>query len=196
MSRCATRTSARPTGAQWRRLSGGDGGRRGAWGATDDARVQSKLAFLERESEAATLEAAAFRALTGATDEAVRGAVLRGIKYALQVSIQAMIDIAYHVAAKDFGHAPQDAYDAFDRLDRGGVFPRGRVSVYRKMVGFRNVLVHQDQEVADEAVLELAQEAGDFGRFRQEILAYARREGRQDSSPDGGVDSGSGGGVP
>lgn len=34
------------------------------------------------------------------------------MKYSLQTAVEAMIDLAYHVAAKKFGHAPTDARDA------------------------------------------------------------------------------------
>ncbi len=49
--------------------------------------------------------------------------VVRGAKYALQTSIEAMIDTAYHLAAKAFRYAPDDARDAIDRLVKEGVLP-------------------------------------------------------------------------
>lgn len=61
------------------------------------------------------------------------------------------------------------------------------------MVGFRNVLVHQYEEVADEVVLSRAEDPADFWRFRQEILAYARRQGGSEAPPAGGAPQGIGG---
>lgn len=43
--------------------------------------------------------------------------LIKGIKYSLQTAIEAVIDLAYHVAVKKFGHAPGDARDA-DRIFR------------------------------------------------------------------------------
>jgi len=112
------------------------------------------LDFIHRAAAAARDQAALYRGLgtppadaNGSMKDILQPAVLSGIKYELQTCIQAMIDVAYHLSAKVFQTAPQDAYDAFEHLASGGVFPRARLAVYRKMVGFRNLVVHGYESV-------------------------------------------------
>ncbi len=94
-------------------------------GVIDLERVQTKLDYVEREAAAAAAGAARLRQLRVPPAEDVEAAatMLRGVKYALQTSIQAMIDVAYHLAAKAFGSAPADAYEAFAVLARRGAIP-------------------------------------------------------------------------
>jgi len=129
-----------------------------------DDRVQTKLDFIQKASSAARDQAALYRRLGidpaevgGTPAEALRPAILSGVKYELQTCIQAMIDVAYHVSAKSFHAAPQDAYDAFERLVAGGALPRARLTVYRKMIGFRNLVVHGYETVDTGMVLAQGQ---------------------------------------
>lgn len=46
-----------------------------------------------------------------------------GARYALQTSIEAVIDLAFHICAKRLQQAPRDARDAFTRLSRAGLIP-------------------------------------------------------------------------
>ena len=145
----------------------------------DSRSVESKLAYMEEELAAVREQAAAYHSLLAASTDpqgALRAALLRGLKYSLQTTIQAMIDVAYHIAAKDFRHAAHDAYDAFACLERGGVTPGARGPVYRRMIGFRNVLVHGYAQVDAERVLAFAADRSDFDGFRREVLTYAERQ--------------------
>lgn len=99
----------------------------------------------------------------------------KGLKYSLQTAVEAMIDMAYHVAVKKFHHAPEDARDAFRVLAEKGVIAPDRLPVYNAMVGFRNRVVHGYQDVTPERVYEIARyELDDFERFLREILAAER----------------------
>jgi uncharacterized protein YutE (UPF0331/DUF86 family) len=51
------------------------------------------------------------------------------LKYSLQTAVEAMIDLAYHVAAKKFGHAPTDARDALRILAEEGIIEKERLAV-------------------------------------------------------------------
>lgn len=155
----------------------------------DSRTIEAKFDFIEQELAAVRDQAAAYRALAkaGASSPGptatVRTALLRGLKYSLQTSIQAMIDVAYHVSAKDFRHAPRDAYDAFARLERGGVTAKARGPVYRRMIGFRNMLVHGYQQVDDDQVLTFADDLSDFEAFRNEVLTHALHRRTDGHSP-------------
>lgn len=96
--------------------------------------------------------------------------LVKGLKYSLQTAMEAMIDLAYHVAAKKFGHAPGDARDAMRVLLEGGLIARNNWPVYSAMIGFRNRVVHGYQEVSPERVYEMAKnELDDFEKFICEI---------------------------
>lgn len=96
--------------------------------------------------------------------------MVKGLKYSLQTAVEAMIDLAYHIAAKKFGHAPADARDAMRVLFERGLIARENWPVYSAMIGFRNRIVHGYQEVSAERVCEMARnELGDFEKFIYEI---------------------------
>ena len=101
--------------------------------------------------------------------------LVKGLKYSLQTAVEAMIDLAYHVAAKKFGHAPTDARDALRVLAEEGVIGRERLAVYTAMVGFRNRIVHGYQEVSPEKVYSVARfELGDFAKFIGELKSLLK----------------------
>lgn len=68
----------------------------------DRERVQQKLDFIARQvSELQEL-------MTTKSAGEILGDpwLVKGGKYSLQVAIEAMIDVAYHISARGFGHAP------------------------------------------------------------------------------------------
>jgi len=92
--------------------------------------------------------------------------LIKGLKYSLQTSVEAVIDISYHIAAKVYNHAPIDARDAIRVLTEGGLVSREDVPTYNNMIEFRNRVVHGYQEVSPARVLEIAHsELSDFERF-------------------------------
>ncbi len=46
--------------------------------------------------------------------------LIKGLKYSLQTSVEAMIDIAYHISAKHLQTAPADGRDAIAILTQRG----------------------------------------------------------------------------
>ncbi len=96
--------------------------------------------------------------------------LIKGLKYSLQTAIEAMIDLAYHIAAKKFGHAPGDVRDALRILLEAGLIAWENRPVYSAMIDFRNRIVHGYQEVSSERVYEMARnELSDFEKFILEI---------------------------
>lgn len=96
--------------------------------------------------------------------------LVKGLKYTLQTSVEAVIDIAYHIAAKIYNRAPADARDALKILAEGGLVSRKDALTYSNMIGFRNRVVHGYQEVSPERVLEIARnELGDFEKFIRQV---------------------------
>jgi len=103
----------------------------------------------------------------------------RGVKYSLQTAIEALIDMAYHVAAKKYNHAPTDARDALKTLSERGVISEDDFHSYSAMVGLRNRLVHGYEEVSPERLYEIiSSRLGDFEKFNRVIAGIISKEGR------------------
>jgi uncharacterized protein YutE (UPF0331/DUF86 family) len=70
----------------------------------------------------------------------------------LQRAVQAAIDLATHiVAAESYGN-PDSVADAFTLLERRGVIDSGLADRLRRMVGFRNIAVHEYRSVDPDIV--------------------------------------------
>lgn len=97
--------------------------------------------------------------------------VINGMKYSIQTSIEACIDLTYHFCAKKLGYAPQDARDGFKRLASDGIISEADLEAYSQMIGFRNRVVHGYQNISAEVVYEIAKEdIGDLERFVEIIM--------------------------
>ena len=65
----------------------------------------------------------------------------------LQRGIQQCIDLANHVVRIKKLGIPKTSKDGFVLLAENGIIPRALLSPLAKMVGFRNILVHQYQKI-------------------------------------------------
>jgi len=95
--------------------------------------------------------------------------VLRSMaERALQVAIEIMIDIAERLIASEGAGPVATAPDAIEKLVELGIL--GSEQPYVKMVRFRNLIVHEYEEIDPKMLFELATERlTDFRRFRDEI---------------------------
>lgn len=94
------------------------------------------------------------------------------IKYTLQTGIQAAMDVAAHVAADDYLGEPAAARDLFMLLARHGVIDRTLAERLGKMVGFRNIVVHEYADVNPEKVRQIvAEDLDDLLTFAAAIRA-------------------------
>lgn len=137
----------------------------------DPERVFSKIAFI-REQTTAIEDLIKNKE----KDEIINDPwLLRGLKYALQTAIEAVIDICYHISAKQFKHAPTEARDALEVLKEYNVISSQEFKIISVMIGFRNRLVHGYQKVSAEKVYGLAAyELNDFERFIKSILRFLK----------------------
>lgn len=135
----------------------------------DRQRVETRLAFV-REQVASLRDVTTQRDLE---EFLLDPWAVRGVKYALQTAIEALIDVCYHLSAKGFAYAPKDARDAVAFLARQGVFSSEEAATLEGMIGFRNRLVHGYVTVDNRKVWELAKERSrDLERL---ALAVAER---------------------
>ncbi len=77
----------------------------------------------------------------------------------IERACQASIDMAMHVVAEKHLGVPQSSADAFVLLERAGIIDAALMKSLRGMAGFRNVAVHQYEEL-DLGVLRWVAEQG------------------------------------
>lgn len=119
-------------------------------------------------------ETTELRRLAAMTDDELRADPERmpGVKYRLQVAIEACIDAAEHVIASEGARAPESYADAFTVLGEAGVLDPELTTSLEDAARFRNLLVHQYGEVDDGRVREILRtRVDDLDRFR---IAVAR----------------------
>lgn len=101
-------------------------------------------------------------------------------KYLLQVSIECCLDIAHHIVADEGYRTPADYYDTFVVLSENGIVPETFLPTLRRMVGFRNRLVHLYWNVDDATVYQIVQEnLGDFETYVAFILDFVRAQSKE-----------------
>jgi len=89
----------------------------------------------------------------------------------LQRAIQAAIDLAAHIVAAEGYGTPDSAAGVFTLLYQRGVIDLDLATRLRRMVGFRNIAVHEYQTV-DPAILEslLERHLGDLKALAGRII--------------------------
>jgi len=92
----------------------------------------------------------------------------RGIERTLQVNIEAVIDIANRIIAL-LDHPPAStSFRSLEILQNKGFIADAQN--YRKMIQFRNFIVHRYESIDDGILLDILQNhLDDFDRFLQEI---------------------------
>lgn len=126
--------------------------------------VQRKLALLEQQVQR-----------LGASMESMRLEDFKNnwekrcvVERALQVSVEIMIDIAERIIALEGAGPVATAADAIEALVRLKVLDSA--TPYVDMVRFRNMVVHQYEEIDAAVLFDLAtNRLGDFRNFRDEI---------------------------
>jgi uncharacterized protein YutE (UPF0331/DUF86 family) len=90
----------------------------------------------------------------------------------LQRAVQAAIDLATHVVSTEGYGTPDSTADAFTLLERQGVIDSNLAGRLRRMVGFRNIAIHDYQSV-DPAIVEsiVEQRLGDLRALGARIVA-------------------------
>lgn len=90
----------------------------------------------------------------------------------LQRAAQAAIDLAGHIVASEGYGLPSDLGNTFTLLEQHGVIDAELASRLRKMVGFRNIAVHQ-YEALDPKVIDaiVVRHLDDLRRFGAQVLA-------------------------
>lgn len=76
----------------------------------------------------------------------------------IERACQAAIDSAMHVIADQKLGIPKNSGDSFTLLHRAGILPKDITERLKAMTGFRNIAVHQYQEIDTEVLDHIAKE--------------------------------------
>ena len=93
----------------------------------------------------------------------------------LQLAIQGAIDIASHIISDEGWGVPNTLVGLFDILKEHKVLDEKITDVMRRMVGFRNIIVHEYDEVDLDKVHQiLTSRLDDFNGFLKQIITFAK----------------------
>ena len=93
----------------------------------------------------------------------------------IQRACEAAIDLAMHFVAQRNLGIPQTSREAFTLLQTAGILSEDTSKQMRAMVGFRNIAVHNYQDLEIEVLQAIIQQhLGDFERFLKECGSVAR----------------------
>jgi len=99
----------------------------------------------------------------------------RIVERTLQIMIETCADIAGHVISDGGMRAPKSCADGFTVLGENGVLTDALLDSLVGMAKFRNVVVHQYDEVDAEVVIAiLRKHLGTFRQFRDQLLRHLR----------------------
>lgn len=89
----------------------------------------------------------------------------------IQRACEAALDMAQHLVRKNGLGLPQSARDAFELLAAAGLIEHQLAESLKKMVGFRNIAVHDYQSLQlPIAISIITQHLQDFLRFSESVL--------------------------
>lgn len=102
---------------------------------------------------------------------------IESAKHLLQVSIEAMIDIANHIIARKKLDRPESYGHSFRILKEHGIISGEKVENLMTMVKFRNRVDHIYQDLEPEEIYRtLHQNLADFAFYLEEIRKYLHPE--------------------
>ena len=103
--------------------------------------------------------------------------LFNAVLHILQISIQSLIDLASHVIAESGLGAVSTYAEIPIVLEKHGIISKDESNIFRKIIGFRNVIVHLYLEVSKKLVKSLLKEKKylDILKISQEIVEWALR---------------------
>lgn len=134
--------------------------------------VLNKAATIERCVARAREELAKNPATFGADFTRQDAAILN-----IQRACQATLDIGQHLIRSERLGAPQSARDVFDLLSKAGIIQTELADALKRMVGFRNIAVHDYQILQLPIVVSIIEKhLEDFLRFSKVVLLRGVQE--------------------
>jgi uncharacterized protein YutE (UPF0331/DUF86 family) len=101
----------------------------------------------------------------------------RIVERTLQMMIETCLDVANHLVADRGYRVPVSYADVFKALEENKVLGRALAGRMEKMAKFRNVLVHQYEQVDPQIVVGVLKKSlGDFTEFKKAVIALVSKE--------------------
>lgn len=95
----------------------------------------------------------------------------------IQRACEASIDIAMHIVAEKKLGIPQTSRDAFELLYKNHIITESVMKKMKAMVGFRNIAVHDYQEINLQIVQMIVEKhLDDFREYVKQVLAQEGKE--------------------
>jgi len=99
----------------------------------------------------------------------------RIVERTLQIMVETCADIASHIVSDRGMRTPVSYADIFKVLSENGIIDTALFQIMEKMSKFRNVVVHQYEQVdAEIVVLILKKHLGDFDRFKVAVMEHLK----------------------
>jgi uncharacterized protein YutE (UPF0331/DUF86 family) len=117
---------------------------------TDKELIAKKLALIETCVEQLRRLARPAAIATDVREE-------RFVEHTLQIAVQAALDVASHIVSDERLGEPRTNRELFDLLERSAWVAPGLAATMRRMVGFRNILVHGYEIVDVRVVIEIVE---------------------------------------
>ena len=128
--------------------------------------IENKISYIQKH----LIVVRAYRVATA--DDLKKDPMLHGaVERELYVLAQAVIDLAEAVIAFKHLRKPATMREAFDILQEADILPKEFVSRFIGIVGFRNALAHDYEELRLEVVVDIAQNK--LSEI-EEFIAYIR----------------------
>ncbi len=98
---------------------------------------------------------------------------ITSVKYYLLEAIEAVGGICVHIVAKKFGKGVNSLSECINILEEEEILNKELSSRLKKMIKFRNKLIHKYWDIDDKLIYEYAKnETGDFIDFIKEIKKF------------------------
>lgn len=102
---------------------------------------------------------------------------LSGLKYRFVTALETVINIAQHLCASEGWGPPTSNGHSVLLLGEHGVLETELAGELASAVGFRNVLVHQYDEVDDDRVVANLDDVEDLQRFIRSVASWVDAQG-------------------
>jgi len=93
----------------------------------------------------------------------------------LEVSAQAVIDIANRIISLEGLEKPRDYHDAILRLGEAGILPMDFAQSLAPIAGFRNILIHNYVDIDWDEVFNNLHRLNDLSRFMNHVKVWQKK---------------------
>ena len=94
------------------------------------------------------------------------------LRYGFFESIQIIIDISCHLVVKNNLGNPKKYSDCIELLEKNDYISNDLKEKLSKIVGLRNILIHEYIDIEIEKLYDLVDKVDDFKSFTEEIIDY------------------------